>query len=493
MNRSRAVFLFGIACSLALVALWVSGQSFWIDECNAAVKAIQPDIGAFWKKFSGMKGSDFQMPLYMFLLWCWEKIVGRGEFALRALNILFAWSAILLVASRRTLPRRLRLFWCLFAAVSPMLAAYMDEARPYALQFFAATALFLPFFSPGINHSIKTFDFRLFSIGILFLCASSLSGVVFAFWPCLWLLFRLVKEKTLWRFLSCHVLAVALDFVVLSVLGVFYLHTMLVGARASAAGGTTLATMAFCCYEFFGFSGIGPSRLTLRVAHASALRPYLLPLVSYSLVFLLFLGSVLCSYYKAGAANRKRDICNIRSVIILTTLGVLSMLLVGWVFGMRVLARHLMPVFPVFLFLCAGGGERIVRSVFSGYLPVFILLTALTVSSSQLRFSSRHAKDDYRRAAAMAESVMSEAKCVWWAADGAAAEFYGIGERETFFRLMNPRQAELDQLSVPDIIFFSKPDLYDANGCLRNWCSAHSFVTVGRLGAFEILARSSDQ
>ena len=44
------------------------------------------------------RGSDLQMPLYMLMLWGWEKIFGRPEFALRAMNIpLFVIALILTV------------------------------------------------------------------------------------------------------------------------------------------------------------------------------------------------------------------------------------------------------------------------------------------------------------------------------------------------------------------------------------------------------------
>lgn len=490
MNRPQASFVAAIAGCLALVALWVSGQSFWIDECNAAVKAIQPDIRSFWATFSGMKGSDFQMPLYMFLLWGWEKVVGRAEFALRVLNILFAWSAILLVACRVSLPRRFRLFWCLAAAVSPMLAVYMDEARPYALQFLAATALFLPFVSLRGKFEINTFDFRLFSVGLLLLCASSLTGVVFAVWPCLWLFISLVRGRTLRRFLARHWLWGSIDAVLLTVLAAFYLHTLSDGARASSVGGTTLSSTVFCLYELCGFLGVGPSRLALRASQAAALQGFILPLALYAAAFVPF---VVCVCFRRGIpVVDGRTAGSSILMVCLASLGAFSMLLVGVTMEMRVLARHLMPVLPALLFLFAELAAGAWGCVRFSKAAVGLGFLAFLFSCLSFRFQPYHAKDDYRRATLIACGALSDGMTVWWSADTAALAYYGglAASSGTLCKCTNSTWQSLGSLAFPDVAILSKPDVYDNFGSIRSWLTEHGFNKETEFPAFGVFRRA---
>lgn len=489
MNRPQVLFVAAVAGCLALVALWVSGQSFWIDECNAAVKAIQPDIRSFWATFSGMKGSDFQMPLYMFLLWGWEKVVGRAEFDLRALNILFAWSAILLVACRVSLPRRFRLFWCLAAAVSPMLAVYMDEARPYALQFLAATALFLPFVSIRGKFEINTFDFRLFSVGLLLLCASSLTGVVFAVWPCLWLFISLVSGRTLRWFLARHWFWVCVDAVLLMLLAAFYLHTLSGGARASSVGGTTLSSTAFCLYELCGFLGVGPSRLALRASQAAALQGFILPLALYAAAFVPF---VVCVCFRRGIpVVDGRTAGSSILMVCLASLGAFSMLLVGVTMEMRVLARHLMPVLPALLFLFSDLASSAWGCIRFSKAAVGLGFLAFLFSCLSFRFHPYHAKDDYYRAASIACKALSEGKTVWWAADTAALIYYEVPETSggSLCELMNPSSNQLMASPRPDVVILSKPDIYDGQGAVRDWIAANFDSATEIFTAFEVFSR----
>ncbi len=486
MNRSSASFVSVIAGCLALLALWVSGQSFWIDECNAAVKAIQPDLRSFWATFSGMKGSDFQMPLYMFLLWCWEKIVGRSEFALRALNILFAWGAILLVASRRTLPRRFRLFWCLFAAVSPMQTAYMDEARPYTLQFLAATLVWFGMFSKINKTDCDRWDIPMFSAGIVLLCASSLTGVLFAFWPCLWLLGLLCRRRILISFLREHATSVALSLCGLIPLASFYLHTLMDGARASGMGKPDFQTLGFCLYEFTGFMGVGPSRLALRDNPITAVKVFLPWIGVFGLVMFMFFIVSLAATRKKGKAFRFP-----KETVVCSGLGILSMVMVGAVTGMRVLARHWMPALPVLLFVFAWLADAAWKEAVRLKVLVVLFLFACLGSSVSFRFSSRHAKDDYRTAAAIAKEHLADEKTVWWAADGAATVFYGVVDCRggCVHRLMGETEDDMESLPFPDLIIFSKPDVYDRAGVLARFLKRHSFSEKVRVPAFSFYTK----
>jgi hypothetical protein len=80
---NRFAVLIGIIACLAAI----SSQSFWIDEAHSAVKDISREWHDFIWRMQNPLGSDLQMPLYMAMLWGWEKVFGHSEFALRAMNI----------------------------------------------------------------------------------------------------------------------------------------------------------------------------------------------------------------------------------------------------------------------------------------------------------------------------------------------------------------------------------------------------------------------
>jgi len=129
-----------LACSL----LAISSQSLWIDEAGTAVIVKNASFSEFWNNLAEDNGSTIQMPLYMLSLWGWEKIFGHSEFALRAMNIPLFLVAIGCVLYGLRLSFSMRVFFVLFACSSAFVWAYMDEARPYMMQFCAATLAMVP-------------------------------------------------------------------------------------------------------------------------------------------------------------------------------------------------------------------------------------------------------------------------------------------------------------------------------------------------------------
>ena len=175
----------------------VSNQSLWIDEGNSAMKAIQPSFVLFWEKMKELSGSDLQMPLYMGLLWAWEKIFGHSEYALRALNIPFFTMSAAVFLYLLDAERRLKLAFIFLMCFSPMLWVYLDEARPYIFQFFGATSIVVALWNqskkPHLNKNLA-----IFCMGALALCGSSLTGVIFTFWFGLAFLVILIRQHV-WR------------------------------------------------------------------------------------------------------------------------------------------------------------------------------------------------------------------------------------------------------------------------------------------------------
>jgi len=115
-----------------------------------------------------------------------------------------------------------------------------------------------------------------------------------------------------------------------------------------------------------------------------------------------------------------------------------------------------------------------------------------------LRFSECHRKDDYRNAAAEALRIVNAPGIVWWAADPAAALYYGLNLRENGFsggarygawHLANPSAQDLLKLPVPDAVILSKPEIYDHGGEILRWVAGNGYRPARSFPAFMVYVR----
>ena len=457
---------------IAVVA--VSNQSLWIDEGNSAMKAIQPSFMLFWQKMKELGGSDLQMPLYMFLVWAWEKVFGHREFALRALNTPFFTLSAAVLLYLWDAGRRLKLAFLFLMCFSPVLWVYLDEARPYILQFFGATCVLVALWNQSKTRNLNK-NLAVFCIGALALCGSSLTGVIFTFWFGLAFLVILIHQHDWRRIFSSrqNFIALILTSIGLCGLGIYYFWTLTQGARASGVGKTDLLSIGFCFYELLGFSGLGPDRLSLREHGITALKPFLLSLASFGIALTALGTSSMVFFTKGSRTDRNKYL-----IFTAVFCGAMSMLAIGYIANFRVLGRHLMPVLPfIVLFLSLGilqlwqTEKKLSRSV------VLSLCLLLIFSSLSIRFSPRFAKDDYRTAAQIAKSGLEDEKTIWWAADSATANYYGLEFNEKVINIMGLSAEELHSLPTPDIVLVSKKDIYDPQNAISSFLSERSYAT----------------
>jgi uncharacterized membrane protein len=475
------------AAALVFVALIgviaVSNQSLWIDEGNSAMKAIQPSFMLFWEKMKELSGSDLQMPLYMGLLWAWEKIFGHSEYALRSLNIPFFTLSAGILLYLWDAERRLKLAFVFLMCFSPMLWVYLDEARPYIFQFFGATSILVALWNqaktPHLNKNLV-----IFCIGALALCGSSLTGVIFTFWFGLAFLFILIRQHA-WRSIFSskqNLVSLIVTSIGLSGLGLYFFWTLSQGARASGVGKTDLLSIGFCFYELLGFSGLGPDRLSLREHGITSLKPFFLPLTS--LVIALTAFGISSALYITKSSRMHRTKIFIFAAVFC---GAVSMVAVGYIAHFRVLGRHLMPILPFVLLLVSLGlmhlwqsDKKLSRAV------VLTLCPLLIFSSLSTRFSPRFAKDDYRTAAQIAKSSLEDVKTIWWAADSATANYYGLEFSEKVINVMGFSKSDLQNADMPSLVFLSKLDIYDSNRIISNFLDKNNFIDTKIIKAFSI-------
>ena len=175
--RSLAPLLFALlGCAVACVA--ISSQSFWIDEAETALKAIQPTLGAWWQALYIEHNSNLQLPLYMLYAWGWARLFGVSELALHAANI--PWFFLGLFAIAHSLRRQpgLRNAALLVYCLHPFVWYYLDEARPYLMQLsgalLVAGSLFTALDEPDQAHSSSWW--WLFAAGLTILCGAGVLG-----------------------------------------------------------------------------------------------------------------------------------------------------------------------------------------------------------------------------------------------------------------------------------------------------------------------------
>lgn len=511
-SPQRILFFAVLAASVTSVAA-VTSQSLWIDEAHSALKAMAPGWQDFLHGMSVERGSDLQMPLYMLMLWVWEKIFGASEFALRAMNIPLFVAAVSIAAVQLRQPSLTRIFFVLFTCSSAFVWAYLDEARPYILQFFAATLLMVPTVNTATTRKPpSTGTLALFGFGAFLLCASSLIGVIFTAFYGAALLFTWLRIEPLKKIINRR--DVQLSFVLfgapLLILGIYYGWTLNVGAKASGVGSTTIASAGFCFYEILGFHGLGPGRLDLRKNPTTALAPFLPFLGSYAAILFLFLIGGFASPWHGHPAHddktptqsmtglstpRRTSRMEVSLLPALMGAAIVCVLLVGIFGGFRVLGRHLMPIMPLLLL-----GFSILayilwnqRTILSRLIVISMLAMMLSSALAQ-RIAPRHAKDDYRRAAAIANAALHNNKVVWWVADGAAAFVYQapIGHTKSPDRawlVQNPSWSDLCSQPTPDIIISSKPDIFDSQGTVARYIAENHFSPAQKFQAFTILKR----
>jgi hypothetical protein len=435
--------------------------------------------GEFLKLLIGRAGSDLQMPLYMVWLWVWEKVAGHSEWALRAANI--PWFVAAQLILWWGLHHRRKWAWTalIFSALSPFLWQYLDEARPYIMQYSGACAMLasmVRLFDAAAPTPSRWSTRLVFILGTLVVCGSNMLGVLFAAPAALLVVlgFKWIRSRPEWRWSILDGVAFALGGLFLGGLGVFYAWTLSTGAGASRMGSAGLLSLAFSIYELMGWSGLGPGRLSIRENGITAFVPHLVPLVFLSLNYLLVLAAWMGSC--RPSVLRSDHWPHVLGIAAITTLPVACLVLLSHITEFRVLGRHLMPLAPWVLVAWAGLAATLwERKRVSIKALVVSLIIFLLASCLQFRGAERHAKDDYRSAAAWARFAVEQQSQVWWIADRAAALYYQVPIDDAHFVvLQRPSAEQLSTLPTPVLICLSKPDVYDPDGVVAHWMSNHA-------------------
>jgi hypothetical protein len=466
----------------------ISARSYWLDEAESVCVAILPTMAKAWGHVRADAAANLQVPFYFLFAWLWEKLAGPGEFAMRAGNAL--WFLLGILALARATAEKRPLCWSisLVVLVSPFAWYYLDEARPYAMQLGASLTVFASLYRLGLCQGAAVQQRR----WVLVLCLGSVllasSGLLAMLWLGAYLFGTLIStpKQRLRELAKAYPLPWAATFATFLVVGLYYLWTLSLGARAARTS-MDLKTAMFIPYEHLGFSGLGPGRLDLRANGPAALRAWLPLLVLYGVILL----SVMAAGWRQIALLTSRRTRISWAVSFFCVTGYI--LAVGLAVQFRVLGRHFMPLLPVPLAILGFGvADLLRRGSWGGRAIAGAFLVLSLVSCLNLRLSDRHAKDDYRSAAALGREALVNGETVWWGADKQAALIYHLpladppGAPHMAIFLDNPIEGFEKSLPPADVVLTSKRDIYDAVGVLNKYLVRSGFQAIKTFPAFTV-------
>jgi hypothetical protein len=474
---------------LLMGILAISGQSFWIDECMTARFVSEPTLAAWWHDMRTTTYPEAQMPLYLFYLWGWDKLCGHSEWSLRlaVLPWFVPGVAAFLYSLRRVGSRGLAII--LVTCSSAFLWYYLNEARLYAMQAAVSCLIFaaLAECHSSPQNPSRTW-FLTLALGLLLLSAISIIGMIWASAAIL-AAWGLSPVSTLKQWGSRYRILIVAIVGLLGVLAAYYLSTVSRGAKATMIGTTNWQTVAFILYEQLGFTGLGPGRNELREQGVHSLLRYWPALCLYAIA----VGTVLLAGLRVAWQSPIRR----QALWIVAGVGIPAafFLAAGMLAHFRVLGRHLTPLMPVWLCLLSLGTVRLWQRGLAGRTVVVLFLGLSLASAFEVRWASRHEKDDYRSAVAFSKAVLDSGRSVWWNASHEAATHYGLPltldpqQTGKALQIFNPTASALAQLPLPDFVVITKPDIYDHELRVMNFLTQSGYQPKTNFPAFVIWSR----
>ncbi len=435
---------------------------------------------------------EAQMPLGMLAAWGWSRLFGTTESGMRSINLLWlavALSALVVVA------RETGIRWVpLLFAIQPFVWYSMDFART-ALMEMAGGALLLAGTIKLLNGSSDWLKIALLlSLGSLILCGANISGVVL-----LAVVLMFLLGSAAWRNLLVPRGSKIFLFgtaAVLAILGVYYFSTILRGAGGAKLWAVTPFNLLVVAYEFMGFTGLGPGRQDFReilrgMAPPSELLVHLPGWLALALAYGLVTVAAVKSWLTRAECGPRAP--SFRLWLFCAAVPGLSVFFIyclstayGSPFWGRNLAGSLPFAVTALAVLLHWATQGLWRRV--GRFGVAAVCLMLVVSAASVRLLPYHRHDNYRDAARVATSMATE-DTVWWVADFAGGEYYGIpfverGPGIIFAMNLAPLTAE-----APDAIVISRPENFDAPGAAREAIQSGAYEKQAQFQAFEVWRR----
>jgi hypothetical protein len=472
-------------------------DSFWLDEGDTAMYAIQPDFSSWWQHLNHDENADCQMPLSMFCAWAGGQTLGTQEWQIRAINLL--WGTLALIGMFRV-GRQLQLHWLpLLLAIQPYFWFYMNQARPYALEIACGTWLLAAFVEFNLQKASGETWAWLLGITTFFLSLSTMLAPV----PVAAVVIAggVIALKNRWHPGRRAVLILFGSMIANIPVGIYYAHTLFRGAKAAALWHVDMKFFGFVVYELTGMTGLGLPTDEIRsmarsphFAHslASHWPEFIFPALGLILILTVIVLGLRRRFRSAGI-----------SAGIIITLGLTALVFIsGSLFLQKAFwARHFAPVFPFYVALLGlglaastGSSRAVIRWL------TFLLIGLLFWSCLDFRLATKWRNEDYRSAAQYARLSLMQNKSVWWLASEDCAIYYHLQIAQTNPEpgkiycptllptvLLNP----LEKVPPADVIIFSKPDIFDNHGSVQRIIERDHYTVATRLKSFVMWEKSS--
>ena len=467
--RSDLLPWFLISLWLFSAFFWIERESLWIDEAGSAVKTLPESPLGVWGELWAEKNSNLHLPAYHYYLWGFARLFGRSEYALRLSNLpwmLIGFVLLVLGAAPKERPSQAR-WLTLFLITSPFLFYYTNEVRPYAMQFGLATLAFAGMIRvlPDPRPSFWAWTM---AGGATLLAWTTIYGLA---WWLVILLFWLGNARRPKKEVQEHAITVFLVAGGLSAL-LFHAWILFKGANASPVGETGLTSLSYAFCEWSGGAGFLPGRSQLRSGTLPQAKELGLAGLTAGLTLLL----LTVGYFQSRNLPGGRLF---PSAWVFPSFGVLAS---GFLRKFRLVGRHFTPVAPSFFWFLSLGPQSRPRWHWTRLSAIF-LLGLWVFSNYRLATGTSYRKDDYRGVARYILEHRAPAEVVWWAADSAAARFYGV---QPVLPLMSSSEDSLQTMPRPTWVVLSKPDIYDGNSSIRKFLHAQAAEKMASYQAFEI-------
>lgn len=400
----------------AVVLLFsVKGNSIWIDEgqtFNVINASFSKMINTIFKTGNAISG----MPLYFICEFCWCKIFGYSEYALRSMNLIFAifvlWGSMKLVDAIKQ-----PCWTIIFFALNPVLLYYMNEARPYVAIY--ACGLWGVYFLFRHLDEINAKDVWGFAVCFWLGCALHMMFIFMGFiYVCLaYLRFRQGKLK-----IKDHlgVWFRILPFFLL--LAIHYFHFVFSALEVNSNKAQPLASILQIGYYFAGLGGLGWSRNDLR-----SLNLALTPRIIVSLTIVLFFYVLFYIYFFRYKLYKEKII---GALLVSITISFSCFILVNIILKTRFWERHVIFMLPGICLILAVVFTELFSRVNSPAVKVTLgtLLVMYVLSGFNLVVMEYYQKDNYHGAVELARSFRPAH--IFFQGDPFTYDYYGLyGER----------------------------------------------------------------
>jgi hypothetical protein len=492
MENSRIVLTACFVWSFIVAVCAISSGSLWIDEFGTWLLTRADSIPEWWQRFQSWPDSDSQIPLYHFLLYEWTKVVGTDALAMRASNVgMLVIANLALVWPFRSRPH-IAIPLILTSCLSAPIWYYLNEVRPYIMLYVGACLMVgATIDMMGSNPKPRSFGVKSLCIGAVLSSGATVIGIVWAaavilFIAACWLA---IRKRSLSDLINKNYFTLLIAVLCTSALIAHDIRMFALG-KNPAHYDTNFLTILFSFYTNSGLLGIGPGMLDMRANGVGALVPFV-PIVAFSVILFSFVAIGGLLEIREELGNRTIALC-----IVCIALPIIVIFGLGVVVHWRVLPRHLIPLVSLFSLIYAFGLASLWRRRLAGRAVALISTIMMGYSSLNVRYTPRHAKDDYKHAAELAAIELARDGRVWWLADARGPLYYRIPYASDDLGPPHDKRIPGVQIDIsnktlsfllaqdpPTLVLLSKPE-FDPQNIVSKYLSVYKYQLVETFPAF---------